>query len=105
VPIEGGCRQIVKKDDEVLFAYATYEKTINFLKLTGPDWSYRGEVTFEVKDGEGIPVRNADVNGHLTNDQGKVSILFAKEGTYKLKAEKPDSVRSNQHTIAIRIDP
>ncbi len=27
---------------------------INFLKLTGPDWSYRGEVTFEVKNGEGI---------------------------------------------------
>jgi uncharacterized GH25 family protein len=43
---------------------------------------------------------------HLTNDQGQVSIVFAKEGTYKLKAEKkPDSVRSNQHTILIRIDP
>jgi hypothetical protein len=38
--------------------------------------------------------------------RGKVSIVFAKEGTYKLKAEKkPDSVRSNQHIIVIRIDP
>jgi hypothetical protein len=105
VPLEvGGCQQIVKKDDEVLFAYATQEKTINFLKLTGP--AYRGSVTFEVENGEGIPIRNADVNGHLTNDQGQVSIVFDKEGTYKLKAEKkPDSVRSNQHTIVIRIDP
>ena len=59
-----------------------------------------------MKNGEGIPIRNADVNGHLTNDQGQVSIVFAKEGTYKLKAEKkPDSVRSNQHTTVIRIDP
>jgi hypothetical protein len=47
------------KDDEVLFAYATQEKTINFLKLTGPGWSY--EVTFNVKNGEGIPIRNAEV--------------------------------------------
>ena len=107
VPITvGGCQQIVKKDDEVLFAYATQGKTINFLKLTGPDWSYRGEVTFEVKNGEGIPVRNANVDGHLTDDQGKVKIIFAKEGTYTLKAEKnPDSIRSNVHTIVIRIDP
>jgi len=100
VPFEvGGCQQIVKKDDEVLFAYATQEKTINFLKLTGPDWSYRGEVTFEERGGDPNKER-------LTNDQGQVSIVFAKEGTYKLKAEKkPDSVRSNQHTILIRIDP
>ena len=107
MPIKvGGCQQIVKKDDEVLFAYATQEKTINFLKLTGPDWAYRGDVTFEVKNGEGIPIRNANVNGHFTNVQGKVSIRFANAGTFKLKAErKPDSVRSNEHTIAIRIDP
>ena len=106
VPLEvGGCQQIVKKDDEVLFAYATQEQTINFLKLSGPDWSYKGEVTFEVKNGQGIPIRNADVNGHLTNDQGQVSIMFSKEGTYKLKAEKkPDSIRSNQHTVVIRTD-
>jgi hypothetical protein len=52
VPLEvGGCQQIVKKDDEVLFADATQEK-INFLKLTGPDWSYRGEVTFEERGGD-----------------------------------------------------
>jgi hypothetical protein len=56
-----------------------------------------------VKNREGIAIRNADVNGHLTNDQGQVSIVFAKEGTYKLKAEKKlDSVQSNQHS---RIDP
>jgi hypothetical protein len=52
-----------------------------------------------LKNGEGIPIRNADAN----DQADQVSIVFAKEGTYKLKAEKkPDSVRSNQH---IRIDP
>ena len=82
------------------------KQMINFLKLSGPDWSYKGEVTFAVKNGQGISIRNADVNGHLTNDQGKVSIMFSKEDTYKLKAEKkPDSIRSNQHTIVIRTDP
>ena len=60
------------------------ENTFNFLKLTGLDWSYstKERSPFEVKNGERIPIRNADVNGHFINDQGKVSFLFAKDGTY-----------------------
>lgn len=68
MPLEvGGCQQIVKKDDEVISAYVTQEEMNNFLKLSGPDWSYKGE--------QGIPIliRNADVNGYLTDDQVKAN--------------------------------
>jgi hypothetical protein len=53
------------QDDEVLFAYATQDKTINFLKLTGPDWSG------EEWPGEGIPIILP-------------CYVFAEAGTHKL---------------------
>jgi len=108
VPTEvGGCQQKVKKDDQVLFAYATQDVTKHYLKLSGPDIAIiRVPVVLTVTDGTGAPIPKASVDGHFTDDHGKVSIRFDRVGTQKLKAErKPDSVRSNQHIIQVIVGP
>jgi hypothetical protein len=108
VPTEvGGCQQKVKKDDQVLFAYATQDVTKHYLKLSGPDIAIiRVPVVLTVTDGTGAPIPKANVDGHLTDDHGRVSIRFDHVGTQKLKAKRqPDSVRSNQHIIQVIVGP
>jgi hypothetical protein len=107
VPLSvGGCQQKVKKDDQVLFAYATRAVTKHFLKLSGPELAIlERPVVLKVTDGTGAPIQNASVDGHLTDAQGQVSIKFSRLGAHKLKAEKkPDSVRSNQLVIDVIIE-
>ena len=103
----GGCQQKVKKDDQVLFAYATKDVTKQCLKLSGPDIAViRVPVVLTVTDGTGAPIPKASVDGHLTDDHGRVSIRFDGVGTQKLKAERqPDSVRSNQLVIQVIVGP
>ncbi|KAF8495167.1 hypothetical protein F5888DRAFT_1616054, partial [Russula emetica] len=108
VPTEvGGCQQKVEKDDQVLFAYATQDVTKHYLKLSGPDTAIiRVPVVLTVTDGTGAPIPKASVDGHLTDDHGRVSITFDRVGTQKLKVERqPDSVRSNQHVIQVIVGP
>ena len=99
----GGCQQKVKKDDEVLFAYATLNVTKYFLKLYGPKFATINQpVVLTVSDGKGTPIQNANVNGKKTDADGHVSLTFHEVGTQLLKAEKsPDSVRSNQLVINV----
>jgi hypothetical protein len=103
----GGCQQIVKKGDQVLFAYATRDVTKHYLKLSGPGLAIiRVPVVLTVTDGTGAPIPKASVDGHLTDDHGKVSIRFDRVGTQKLKAQRqPDSVRSNQLVIHVIVGP
>jgi len=99
----GGCQQKVKKDDEVLFAYATLNVTKIFLKLDGPKYGTINQpVVLTVTDGKGTPVQNASVQGEKTDANGHVSLTFHEAGAQLLKAEKsPDSVRSNQLFVKI----
>lgn len=102
----GGCQQKVKKDDQVLFAYATKNVTKHYLKLSGPALAIlERPVTLKVTDGTGAPIQNAAVDGLHTDAKGEVFITFKKLGIHKLKAErKPDSVRSNQLIIDVIIE-
>jgi hypothetical protein len=99
----GGCQQKVKKDDEVLFAYATLKVTKYFLKLDGPKFAIINQlVVLTVTDGKGTPIQNASVKGKKTDANGHVSLTFHEAGTQLLKADKsPDSIRSNQLVIDI----
>ncbi|KAI0252210.1 hypothetical protein BJV78DRAFT_359031 [Lactifluus subvellereus] len=104
----GGCQQKVKQDDQVLFAYATDVGTANhFLKLSGPEIGVINvPVVLLVTDGTGRPMQNANVDGHVTGEDGKVSITFPNVGTHTLKAERqPDSIRSNGLKIMIIVGP
>ncbi|KAI0274313.1 hypothetical protein BGY98DRAFT_994269 [Russula aff. rugulosa BPL654] len=103
----GGCQQKVKKDDQVLFAYATQDVTKHYLKLSGPNIAtIHFPVVLTVTDGTGALIPKASVDGHLTDDHGRVSLVFDRVGTQKLKATRqPDSVRSNEHTILVIVGP
>ena len=107
----GGCQQIVKQGDQVLFAYAhTFSNnnaTKNYLRLYGPtDAVAAGDVTLTVTDGKGAPIKGARVNQSTneTDEYGKVTINF-RPGTYKLKADKDDnlvSIRSNELVLIVK---
>jgi len=103
----GGCQQKVKEGDEVLFAYATQDVTAHYLELTGPGLAVLfTPVTLVVTDGTGRPVSGAQVDGHLTDDLGRVTLTFTHVGTQTLKAEKqPDSIRSNILAIQVIVGP
>ena len=106
--VPDGCQQKVKEGDEVLFAYAKQHVTENFyLKLTGPPVAVLFKpVTLVVTNGVGgLPVSGAQVDGHLTDDLGRVTLTFTKLGTQTLKAEKPRWIRSNALTIQVIVGP
>ncbi|KDR77684.1 hypothetical protein GALMADRAFT_245817 [Galerina marginata CBS 339.88] len=98
----GGCQQEVKKDDHILWAFDAFNK-VHFLALAGPATAHRNQpVVLTVIDGlTGIPVAGAEVNGQTSDSKGKISVTFAKAGVNGVKAEKSDSLRSNQLDILV----
>jgi len=112
----GGCQQIVKKDDEVLFAYAATfghaNPTKHYLRLDGPTSAPVGTVTLTVTDGGGAPIQgakiknlatNTDLNGE-TDAYGKFAYSF-QAGSYRLKAHKGTNlvfIRSNRLNLVVR---
>ena len=96
----GGCQQEVQNGDEVLFAYDFFSKA-HLLKLVGPGSANTGEaIRVTVTDGQnGTPVAGASVGGQVTGADGGATLTFTTTGVYPLKAESPDSVRSN--TVAV----
>lgn len=103
IPV-GGCQQEVKEFDDVLFAFDAFSKA-HFLKLAGPHVAYVNEaVELTVTDGStGSPVADANVNGQTSDANGKVSVTFDKAGIYEVKAQRSDSIRSNQLSILVVI--
>ena len=100
----GGCQTRVAQGDEVLWVFDAFSKT-SVLKLTGPGTATTGApVTVEVTDGgNGSPQAGASVGGTQTGPDGKATLSFADAGVYRLKADRPDAVRSN--ALALCVDP
>lgn len=98
----GGCQEIVKSGDEVLWAFDAFSKE-NVLKLASPTSATTGRpFTVRVTDGaNGQPQSGATVGGVTTDAGGNAQLNFAEAGIYPLKAERPQSVRSNGVTVCV----
>jgi hypothetical protein len=98
----GGCQQRVNAQDEVLFAYDFFSKA-HLLRLDGPPRAVTGQ-PFQVTatDGQnGQPLEGATVTGASapTDAAGHAAVTLAGAGLGTLKAERPDSVRSNRVNV------
>jgi Domain of unknown function (DUF4430) len=102
-PEIGGCQQRVNQGDEVLWAYAAFGAAP--LKLAGPTAATTGSpVTVRVTHGEkGTPEPGASVGGAVTGADGSADLRFDEAGVYRLKADRPDAIRSN--TLVLCVDP
>ena len=89
---------------DVLWAGIPFSVSIP-LKLTGPDSAVTGQpVQVQVIDGDkGDPQNGATVGGATTGPDGRATLTFPNEGIYRLKAEKPDTIRSN--SLVLCVDP
>jgi hypothetical protein len=98
----GGCQVAATPGMDVLWAYDFFSK-VHLLKLTGPPVANAGDpVTLHVVDGQnGSAVQGASVAGTTTDAGGDARPTFSTVGTYRLKAEKSDSVRSNALTVCV----
>jgi hypothetical protein len=98
----GGCTTKVGNGDEVLWVFDAFSKT-HVLKLAGPASATTGSpVTVHATNADdGSPAVGATVNGATTAADGMATLSFADAGVYKLKADRPDSVRSNAITLCV----
>lgn len=100
----GGCQSRVSAGQDVLWAAVPFSVSVP-LKLTGPGSATVGRpVAVRVIDGQtGAPQSGARVGGATTAADGTASLTFAQKGIYRLKADRPGTIRSN--TIVICADP
>lgn len=100
----GGCQARVVAGQDVLWAAVPFSVSVP-LKLTGPGSATVGEpVSLRVTDGQtGAPQAGAGVAGSSTGADGAATVSFAQKGIYRLKAEKPGTIRSN--TVVLCVDP
>lgn len=97
----GGCGQLVKAGDDVLWGYSDFV-TDKALRLSGPNATRTGQpITVAVVDGGGKPQADATVGGATTGADGNATLTFAQSGIYKLKAEKASSIRSNALSVCV----
>ena len=101
---KGGCQKRVLAGQDVLWAGIPFSVSIP-LKLAGPDSAVTGQpVQVQVTDGSnGDPQDGATVGGATTGPDGRATLTFPNEGIYRLKAEKPDTIRSN--SVVLCVDP
>jgi hypothetical protein len=101
---KGGCQKRVLAGQDVLWAGIPFSVDVP-LKLTGPAAARTGQpVQVQVVNGQtGVPQAGATVGGATTGTDGLASLTFDTAGIYRLKAEKPGTIRSN--TLAVCIDP
>lgn len=101
---KGGCQKRVLAGQDVLWAGIPFSVSIP-LKLTGPTAATTGQpVVVQVIDGQtGDAQSGATVGGATTGPDGRALLVFPDEGIYRLKAEKPDTIRSN--SIVLCVDP
>lgn len=99
----GGCQQKVTDGQEILWAFnSTKDKYL--LKLTAPSQFARvGEsYTITVTDGPtALPIEGATVGDATTDKAGVAKVTFKCPGVKKLKAEAPDSLRSNAIRVTV----
>ena len=101
---KGGCQKRVLAGQDVLWAAVPFSVEVP-LKLTGPATATTGQpVQVRVIDGQtGTPQAGATVGGATTGGDGLASLTFTQAGIYRLKADKPGTIRSN--TIVLCADP
>jgi hypothetical protein len=101
---KGGCQKRVAAGQDVLWAGIPFSVSVP-LKLTGPNSAVTGQpLQVQVTDGSnGDAQSGATVGGATTGADGRATLTFPEEGIYRLKAEKPDTIRSN--TIVLCVDP
>lgn len=101
---KGGCQKRVLAGQDVLWAAIPFSVSVP-LKLTGPAASRTGQpFSVQVVDGQtGTPQAGATVGSAPTGADGVASLNFTDAGIYRLKAEKPGTIRSN--TISVCVDP
>jgi hypothetical protein len=98
----GGCGQPIKQGDEVLWAYEDFNQS-PILRLHAPGTARTGE-PFGVRVVDGFddsPEAGAVVAGATTGADGVATVSFADAGVYRLKAEKPDAIRSNAQVVCV----
>jgi hypothetical protein len=101
---KGGCQKRVLAGQDVLWAAIPFSVDVP-LKLAGPSSGVTGQpVQVRVTDGQrGTPQAGATVGNATTNAGGVATLTFGSEGIYRLKAEKPGTIRSN--TLVLCVDP
>jgi hypothetical protein len=100
----GGCQTRLTQGDEVVWVFDAFSKSA-VLRLAGPGTATVGQpVSVQVTDTQTAqPAANASVNGTTTGSDGVATLTFNEEGIYRLKADRPDAVRSN--TLIVCADP
>jgi hypothetical protein len=101
---KGGCQKRILAGQDILWAGIPFSVDTP-LKLTGPDSAVTGQpVVVQVTDGSNDePQSGATVGGATTGPDGRAALTFPDEGIYRLKAEKPDTIRSN--SVVLCVDP
>ena len=100
----GGCQEIVKSGDEVLWALQAFS-TSRAAKLAGPTSATTGRAfTVTVTNGAtGAPLAGHAVGGSVTGADGRAALTFGQAGIYRLQASGADSVRST--ALNVCVDP
>ena len=100
----GGCQTRLTQGDEVVWVFDAFSKSA-VLRLVGPGTATVGQpISVQVTDTQTAqPAPNASVNGTTTGSDGVATLTFNQEGIYRLKADRPDAVRSN--TLIVCADP
>jgi hypothetical protein len=100
----GGCQTSLTQGDEVVWVFDAFSKDA-VLRLAGPGTATVGQpLNVQVTDTQsGQPAASASVGGATTGSDGVATLTFNQEGIYRLKADRPDAVRSN--TLIVCADP
>jgi hypothetical protein len=99
----GGCESEYSAGDELLWAFDAFNANA-FLKVDPPtaQVAVGGSATFTVTDGQiGSAVSGASFNGATSDSNGHVTVTFPTAGTYRVKAEKSGTIRSNGVIITV----
>jgi hypothetical protein len=99
----GGCQERVADGDEVLFAYDLFQKA-HVLRLSTSTASVEtGQpVALAVVDSQtGSPAEGASLATTTTGPDGRATTAFPAPGSFTVRAEKSDSIRSNAVTICV----
>jgi hypothetical protein len=98
----GGCQQELTSGDQVLFGFDFFSKS-HLLELSGPANAQVGQpVQLKVVDGQDdSAISGASVAGTTTGADGTATVTYSSPGVVRLKADRSDSIRSNELDVCI----